>query len=349
MQYLFLFLLLLASCGKPDNEVSPQATANVFTSKYEELFISEEGGPRAVVLNALLENKLNGKQISVENFYRFNADLRAYEKQTIEMLNYKEEKLAKLYVSYEDKLAIYFMPEKVDLNILEQELNLPSIPGKVYSWAKREGDYTKSGDLLILANTNLDEVIQNDKNFYAEKVELTNQLTGLNVNNGMKIKIKIEADYLIQSLTPVRKKKSRRNTHKNFYSDCNEMGNCQCAYTINQPGSTMAKYEINNANQVKFQVVLGNRTIQSGALSPVVTDKNKIEAEFDIEEKEADNISFQFNNLLSSVQENVRAYSADDSDCNGEQEVISRRVNAIQRVVVEKWGRGEIVLRKIKL
>lgn len=348
MQYLFLFLLLLASCGKPDNEVSPQATANVFTSKYEELFISEEGNQRAIILNALLENKLNGKQVSAENFYRFNADLREYEKQTIEMLNYKEEKLAKLYVSYEDKLAIYFMPEKVDLNIIEKELNLPSIPGKVYSWAKREGDYTKSGDLLILANTNLDEVIQNDKNFYAEKVELINQLTGLNVNNGMKIKMKIETDYLIQSLTPVRKKKMRRG-HKGFMRECSEMGTCECAYTINQPSSAMAKYEVINVNQVKFQVILGNQIIRSETLPLKFTDRNKIETEFDIEEKDNDDLSFQFNNLLSNVQESVRSYNAEDSECNNEKEVINRKVNAIQRVVVEKWGRGEGVLRKIKL
>lgn len=348
MQYLFLFLLLLVSCGKRPNEVSPQRTANVFTSKYEEIFFSEEGRPRAVILNALLENKLNGKKISAENFYRFNNDLREYEKQNIEMLNYKEEKLAKLYVSFEDKLAIYFMPEKVDLNILEKELNLPSIPGKVYSWAKREGDYTKSGDLLILANTNLDEVIQNDKKFYSEKIELTNQLIGVNVSNGMKIKIKIETDYLIQSLTAVRKTKVRRG-HKGFARECSEMGTCQCAYTINQPSSIMAKYEINNANQIKFQVALGHQIVHSDSLPLSFTDKNKIETEFDLEENENDDISFQFKNLLSKVEESVRSYNAEDSECNNEEEVITRRINAIQRVVIEKWGRGERVLRRVKL
>lgn len=348
MRCLFLILFILASCGKQSNEVSPKATADIFDSKYEELFFSTDTHEREIFLNALIESKLNQEEISVEKLYRLNSKLRSYEQQNVRALAYKEENFAKLYVSYEDKVSIYFLPEKVDLKILEGELNLPTIPGNVYTWAKRKGDFSKKGDLLILVNTNLDEVIQNDKKFYVEKIELNNQLTGLNVNNGMKIKLKIETNYLIQSLTPVRKEKMRAATNKHFYRDCNEAGSCHCAYTINQVSNSMGSYTVDNGLQMRFQITIGNKIIKSQDLKLVLSEVNKLETEFDIEE-ENEYSSVHFTNLLSNVQEQVTAYNPQDSACANVTEVINRKVIANERVVMEKWGRGYLGLMKIKL
>lgn len=349
MQYLFIVLFMLASCGQKNNEVSSQEKANVFTSKYEELFLSEDGTQRAIILNTLVENKLNNKKVSPENFYRLNTELREYERQNIEMLNFKEEKLAKLYVSYEDKLVIYFMPEKVDLSILEKELNLPTIPGNIYSWARQEGDFTKSGDLLILVSTNIQEIIENDKNFYVEKTELTNHLTGVSAQNGMRVKLKIETDYSIQSLVVARKEKRRKSTHKSFSRDCVEAGNCSCAYSINQTSLKMEKYEVKELEQVRFQINVGERMISSENLKLELRDKNKIEAFFDIENEENNLLSIQFENKLFTLSQDVYAFNAEDSECGGEREVLNRKIEAKQRVVIEKWGRGESFLQRIKL
>lgn len=273
MPYLLLLIsLMLVSCKKENlhktNPVIMPAEQRSYLSHSHEIGDSQF---RNKLLNQLVEQKFPTDKTDsvVKNYDELEGmnltkdDLKTYME--------KERLMAKLVVSYTDRLDVYFLPRGVALSNIASQLGLKAEAGRVLKWMST-ADKTVEGQSLYLINVNHEDLMENDKKVYQEVYNYQdfNEKKGFVLADGREAEISLK--HLFYKEQVVSQEFNGRVVK--CTRDLMEAGMCgQCKYKRHIPSGSFGHVEDVSLDEVGFRMMInGERFLTSELPNELTSD-----------------------------------------------------------------------------
>lgn len=175
MPYVLFFLcLLLGACGKKSNIISTPSVVSTSEQRSFIVIAHEKGSSvfRNKALNSIVETKFPSNNPNFE--IKKGDELLGYDMSERDRAFYEhnERTMAKVIVSFTDRLEIYFVPRKVAIPEITSQLKLTPEAERKFKLINPNGRYTEEGNTLYLISVNYEDLMENDKKFYQENFDL---------------------------------------------------------------------------------------------------------------------------------------------------------------------------------
>lgn len=356
---IFLIILSLAafvSCGKKTNNLGNSAVMEAFEQKNFLTIPHEENKSliRSKFLNLLVEQTFPALGNSSENQIKNNDELNNFEMPEKDLKNYQDKSKGfnKVVVSYQDREEVYFVPERILVSNLINELELSPGADRVFKIFPSDNEKTYKGGVIYIVSVNHEDLMKNDQSFYKTQTNTIKGISGqsLLMDSYKSVILSVDYDFYLQKLAP----QAFGGTVIRCNRDLLESGMCgvQCAYKRNIPVNEFEKGTEQNLRNLGFAVKYANKTVSVSDL--VILNQTATHFEVKIESQEA----FGDEYFLEVVQLASSAYSRNTPgyDYTGSCSSSERNVNgnvALQSkvnfsVTMTIFGRGA-ELKRVKL
>lgn len=342
---LLVLLFIFASCGKNQVIGNPEDQA-VFSAKSEARFFTflDNDQLRSHALNALVIKKLEEHDFNQEAFIQthLQLDSQSFREFTQSKISHSKN-YARLFVSYSDRTEVYYIPEKTDLATIEKTLGLDPDKYRYFSWLIKD-DNAMAGKDYVLVNLNHSDLMENDKFFFEEEINISSEEELVEVINGATLNVEIDYQMLKQSLQTV--------TANGTTMKCNraiaEATGCSCEANIQMPSNLFSPVSLSGFDLIDFDFKINDSFVKFGQMNFAKIEDNKISFNVDFIEHYTLTPTFQLVKKHVAVTEVVHGFNYMGNCVGRDQATIQRKIQSKLTVKYKILGRGER-LKQIKL
>jgi hypothetical protein len=348
-------LLVFISCGKNNELQGSKATATLSAVELNRPYFTfnhDEGKSkfRSNLLNSIVAETFPSEQISIEFKYHDELDSNPVNTRELEVYKSKEQVMAKVVVSFTNRIEIFFMPEGVLVTSIAEKLLLQ--PDTDHSFKLLPTDYIKTtkGKTFYLVSVNHEDLMTNDQKFFQHPRVLAENFTAENIklDGSKRFEFTVKYSFYTQQLTL---QDFTKKIGSRMVKGCNEDGSCitYCTYKLPVPSSEFAKVSNATLSELGFGMKINGKVFPLESLNVQQTSDNSFK--FSIVENEATigESGLQIINSplpSSKVATSGQQYGGNTSCSINETANVGHRAEF--NVALTEWGRGE-ELRKIKL
>lgn len=352
LPFIILTIAMLASCEKKENTIAEPIVIDSLEQKsYLVIPHGEDGSViRSKLLNEVVEQSFPANKLVAEFKIKNNDELHGFAMSDRDMKSYqlKSSTMAKIVVSYSDHEEVYFLPQKIALDEITEELQLIPEKDRVLKVLPNEYLATSKGVAFYLVNVNHEDLMMNDQKFFqSEAVEYKNSFL---VDSYKAASLLVDYEFYLQKLSP----QAFGGKKIRCTRDLIEAGMCgpTCSYTRNIPVNDYSVAVETDLAKLGFSVKYSDKT---KSVSEFKVNKD-MSAHFEVELESQQTIGDVYSvEVVKTPSSTYQVYSAayDYSNmCGGADKnvagdlTIQSQVNFKVKVVLK--GRG-IELKTIKL
>lgn len=353
---ILITLAALVSCGKKENNLGSTVATAAFEQKNFLTIAHEENASllRSKILNIVVEQTFPSQKFNPENSLKKNDELDKFEISERDLRNYQEKELgfAKVIVSYPDREEVYFLPERVPVANLINELELSAGADRVFKMLPSDNDKTFKGGIFYIVSLNHSDLMKNDQKFYS--VEANNLKNFINqsllLDSNKSVVLSIDYDFYLQKLAP----QSFANKAPRCTRDSIESGECgkKCEYKRNMPSGEFEKSSEANIESLGFNVRYANGLAPGNDIEIMNKRDGHFEVKIAPKEMLVDNFTLEVSQGASATYQRSAPGYAYSPYCNGGEIYVRGDVTIGSKVnfsvTMTTFGRGA-ELKRIKL
>lgn len=352
---IILSLAALVSCGKKSNDLGSTVAASAFEQKSFLTIPHEENKSiiRSKLLNSLVEQTFPALIDNPENKIQKNDELKNYEISEKDLRNYqdKEKVFSKVIVSYQDREEIYFVPDRVLIANLPDDLELTAEPDRILKILPSDNDKTFKSGVVYIVSVNHEDLMKNDHNFYKTQMNTAKGANGqsLLIDSYKSVLLAVDYDFYLQKVAP----QSFGGKLIRCTPELRESGMCgfQCGYKRDMPSGEFEKMTERSLGNLGLVVKYANKAVSVSDLA--ITNQTDSHFEVKIESQEAlgENYTLEIAQVASSTySRNAPGYNytncySSDQNVNGSVALQSKVNFSVTMTIL---GRGT-ELKRVRL
>jgi hypothetical protein len=350
MHYLLIILSVLTISCKKENSLGNSASLLKADAKSALILQNEDNSflARKKIMNQLVEEKIPSLTNNLANRINPHDELVGFQMLQKELDTYveKEKNMAKLVVSYQDHMEIYFLPNGFPLNQVFGTLRLQVDPERSFKWLKHDSSSAYPGGTFYLVSVNLDDIVKNDQNFFQEVTKqdkkLQDYLVKLPAGKALDVTINYNAF----------KQKEKIETVLWSYQYCNYQNSVscgQCSYKISAASDQFEKMAPPSLAELNLVVRVDEHDVGMDELHAKVMNGNVLRFKVDADLVNDSQIVLGIDKQFEDAEKRVNGfdYTPQCESQRVEESFITlrKKFEATSEIVI--LGRGTEVLKKV--
>jgi hypothetical protein len=313
------FLILFSACGKKNSTSTDLRVRKNFYNPSAYLTIkhhSEDSILRRKLLNSILDSRIeiNPKLvekslIADEDEFKFSGEKTIFSNYNIEEYKNLSENSAKLIVSFEDRLEIYFLPSGILKEKVLSDLHLEASEQRHFDWIQSDVEFLTKGKIYYLVSSKKTDLLDNDIYFHNQFLALGESFNEkiFTFSKYQVLELKLAVDYIEKEVVV----STLRGQSIKCTKDMREAGMCDpCFYKIEVLSGQMVKNSLETTQLIDFDIHINGKKYSLADFHPVKEKNGSFKILIDLKKILTDEFaSVQFTkNAQPTVTKVVRTF-----------------------------------------
>ncbi len=272
------FLILFSACGKKNTTSTDLRVRKNFYNPSAYLTIShhlEDSILRRKLLNSILDSRIevNPKQvekslITDEDEFKFSGDKNLFSNYNLEEYKSLSENSAKLIVSFEDRLEIYFLPSGILREKVITDLHLEASEQRHFDWIQSDVEFLTKGKIYYLVSSKKTDLLDNDIYFHNQFLALGESFNEkiFTFSKNQVIELNLAVDYNEKEVIV----STLRGQSIKCTKDMREAGMCDpCFYKIEELTGQIVKNSLQTTQLIDFDITINGKKYSLADFHPM--------------------------------------------------------------------------------